>query len=154
MTISRDDYFKAYAGHPEITPEIEANADDLLERVNALRAEAAADGVPMPTNPKTGTPISGDKNGGFRPQACPVGAPASPHKQGNGVDNYDPHRSLASWCMAHLDRLAAHGLYMEDPRWTPTWTHLQRVAPRSGKVVFIPSTEPALAGNPPAWGTA
>lgn len=34
--------------------------------------------------------------------------------------------------------LVKHDLYLEDPDYTPTWTHLQSVPPRSGKRIFIP----------------
>lgn len=144
-------YFKAYAGHPDITPEIEAAAQAMLNKVNELREMAAGDGVAFKVNPDTGTHISGQKNGGFRPQDCPIGAAKSAHKIGRGVDNYDPDRRFASWCLAHPDELKACGLWMEDPRWTPSWVHLQDYAPGSGKLVFIPSSAPALAPNPKVW---
>jgi len=158
--ISLADYFKAYAGYPEITPEIEANAADLLAKHGALMAYAVADGWKPQVNPVTGTMVSGDQNGGWRPQACPIGAPDSTHKKGKAVDTHDPGRRLASWCMANLDRLRDLGLYMEDPRWTAWkkggggWVHLQSVPPRSGKLVYIPSTADAIAGNPAPWGAA
>lgn len=151
MTITASDYFAGYPGHPGITDEMHDNAEDLLDRVNALRSEAEADGVVFQTNPKTRTYVSGERNGGWRPQDCTIGAPSSAHKQAKGVDSYDPERRFASWCMAHHDRLKAHGLVMEDPRWTPSWTHLQSKPVASGMIAFVPSTDPAIAGAPPAW---
>lgn len=143
------DYFK---GWPALrTPELEGNADGLIEKVNALRAEAAADGVAFKRNPVTGTFISGERNGGIRPRDSKVGSDKSTHKDGHGVDSADVDRRFASWCMAHPERLVAYGLHMEDPRWTPTWVHLQDVPPKSGKVIYIPSAAPALADWPPEW---
>lgn len=158
--ITRDDYFKAHAGSPEITPAIEANADALLSAVAALLAYAVADGWAPQINPETGTMVAGQQNGGFRLSGTTVGAAGSKHKTGQAVDIHDPGRQLASWCMANLDRLRDLGLHMEDPRWTAWknggggWVHLQSVPPGSGKLVFIPSTADAIAGNPPAWSAA
>lgn len=156
-----DDYF---AGHPALrTPEFEANAAGLLVKVNPLRAQAEADGVIFTINHYTGSYISGTGNGGIRPGDSKVGLPLSNHKTGHGVDNHDgPKRMFQSWCMAHRDRLSFYGLYMEDPRWCVTlnenkeivgsWVHLQDVPPHSGRVVYIPSTDPPLAEFPPVWG--
>lgn len=151
MTITLDDYFAAYAGHSEITAEMQAFAADLLDRVNALREEAEADGVVFQLNPATGTYISGQRNGGWRPSDCPIGAPSSAHKQAKGVDNFDPTRRFASWCMAHHDRLRHHGLTMERPEWTPTWVHLQSRPVASGVVAFVPSKDPPMVGPVPVW---
>lgn len=151
INITLAEYLGPYANHPDATPEVRANAQTMLARVNALYAIAARDGVPLPDNPNTKSGVSGSGNGGFRPRACPVGAPSSTHKDGNGVDRYDPSRAFAAWCLSHQDVLASMGLHMEDPRWTPTWVHLQDVPPRSQRIVYIPSTAPALAAAPPAW---
>lgn len=125
----------------------------MLDVVNDLYDRASQDGCDLPDNPKTGSGVSGSGNGGFRPHDCPVGASDSQHKQGRAVDRYDPHRQFASWCMAHLDELEKRGLHMEDPRWTPSWVHLQDVPPHSGKTVYIPNSDPALAGDPPEWNS-
>ena len=57
-------------------------------------------------------------------------------------------RDLAHWCMVSQDFLETIGLWMEDPRWTPTWAHLQTVPPASGKRIYIPSVHPPLCGMP------
>jgi len=136
MTIATQDYFKAYAGHAEITPAIEANADNLLEKVNALLEECIANGWIPRVNPATGTLISGQMNGGFRPQACPVGAPTSSHKTGEGVDIADVGNALDG--MIDDDMLERHGLYRESPEDTQNWVHLSTRAPRSGRRTFKP----------------
>jgi hypothetical protein len=63
MIINSDDYFKAYAGHPEITDRIIANAAELLTLVNDLLNCAIEEGVTLHKNPATGTFVSGQDNG-------------------------------------------------------------------------------------------
>lgn len=151
--ITATDYFGRYAEHDDATAERRYHATALLDVVNDLLEAAAADGCDLPENPTTGSQISGSGNGGFRPQDSKVGAGGSKHKDGRAVDIYDPARQFASWCLAHPKELEKRGLYMEDPRWTPTWVHLQDVPPGSGKLVFIPSATPALAAAPAKWET-
>lgn len=149
--ITLTQYLGPYVNHPDITLAIRANALQLLNAVYTVHTLAEMDGCKLPINPVTGSRVSGSGNGGFRPQDCKVGASNSTHKLGQGVDTYDPEREFASWCLAHLDVLQTHGLHMEDARWTPTWVHLQSVAPGSGRTVYVPSSAPALAGLPPVW---
>lgn len=129
----------------ESTAAVRIAAGDLLVSVNELLDAAAAEGVDLLINPATHSHVSGQGNGGYRPPWVRVGAPASKHRTGHAVDIYDPHRELAAWCIAHQDRLVECGLAMEDPRWAPTWTHLQDLLPGSGKHVFVPSSDPPLA---------
>lgn len=153
MLVTLGEYLGPYKQHKDVTPLVLANAGLLLRRVNRLYELAMADGVNLQVNPATYSRISGSGNGGFRPRDTSVGSPTSTHKDGQGIDTYDPRREFASWCLAHQDQLKIIGLYMEDPRWTPTWVHLQSVPPKSGKLVYVPSTEPALAAAPAAWDT-
>lgn len=147
-------YLGPYAEHVDASAAVRAAAARMLEKVNRIHALAEADGHVFPTNPATGSRVSGRGNGGFRPQDCEVGSPNSPHKLGRGVDTYDPQRSFARWCLRNLARLEAEGLYMEDPRWTPTWVHLDDRGPKSGRRVFVPSSSPALAQALPEQATA
>lgn len=131
------------------------NAQCLLGSVNRLLDEAHADDCyGYWIDPDTGTQISGSKggsgDGGFRTSDSKTGAKSSKHRDANAVDVYDPGRKLAQWVNDHKDRLAHHGLYCEDFRWTPTWCHFQRVPPGSGKRIYIPSNTPPLA--PPIKG--
>ena len=151
--ITSAQYFGPYVNHPDATAEIRYHAVGLLDVVNDMLEHAAADGVDFQPNPHTGCSVSGNGNGGFRPRDCTVGADNSQHKNGRAVDVYDPQRQFASWCMAHPTEMAKRNLHMEDPRWTPSWVHLQDVPPNSGRLVFIPSMSPALAKAPPVWGT-
>jgi hypothetical protein len=153
VEITLAQYFGPYLSHPDATPEAKANAAALLAKVNDLYAHATLDGCTLSTNPATDSGVSGAGHGGFRPRDCAVGAPSSTHKTGHGVDRYDPQRQFAAWCLAHPIELAKRGLHMEDPRWTPTWVHLQDVPPSSGRIVYIPSSSPALAKAPADWET-
>lgn len=134
--INSTDYFKAYAGHKGITPAIMENAMSLLVQVNAMLEECAGNGWEPKTNPATGTLISGQDNGGWRPQECPIGAPMSSHKQGRGVDIYDPDGDLDNLITDGM--LEAHGLYREHPDCTAGWVHLTDRAPGSKRRTFWP----------------
>jgi hypothetical protein len=133
--ITLSDYFAAYAGHPGITAEHRASAEMLLVQVNALLVEIVAGGrADLDRNPKTGTLISGEKNGGWRPKNCTEGTENSSHKEGKGVDIYDADGDLDAAC--NDDLLARHGLYREHPAQTRGWLHLTNRAPRSGRRTF------------------
>ncbi|MBP8282586.1 MAG: hypothetical protein KAX46_01510 [Chromatiaceae bacterium] len=133
--ITLSDYFATYAGHGGITAEHRANAEVLLVKVNGLLTELVAIGAAkLDINPKTGSLISGSKNGGWRPRDCPEGADNSSHKEARGVDVYDADGDIDK---ALTDaRLAKHGLYREHPSQTRFWCHLTDRAPRSGKRTF------------------
>ena len=72
------------------------------------------------------------------------------HLKGLGIDLREaPGRALARFCLRNLDLLAELELWMEDPRWTPTWVHLQAGAPGSNDRIFIPSSAPPLVAALP-----
>lgn len=130
------DYLGEWFDHPDVTKEIRANAEELLDRVNALLLEADAHEVELIENPATGTYVSGSQYGGFRPQSCTIGAVYSAHKQGQAVDIYDPHNALDNWISDGI--LAKFDLYREAPTATRGWCHLGTRATRSGKRTFLP----------------
>jgi len=136
--ITLEQYFGVYGDSPDLTPERRENANLLLSCVNQLMVQAEADGILFPVNPKTGSQISGETLGGFRPQNAPVGAPKSNHKNGLAVDIYDPSGKIDAWCIACIPVLRDAGIYIEHPDKTPGWSHWQCVAPRSGIRVFMP----------------
>jgi hypothetical protein len=142
--ITLEQYAGPYLAHVDLTLERRSAAIDLLGAVNAVLAMAEADGVEFERNPNTRTLISGNGNGGFRPQACPIGAANSAHKQGQGIDIAEVlGRRFARWCLANQTRLQQAGIRaMEDPRWTPLWVHLQTRSTSSGRFVFIPDNTP------------
>lgn len=110
----------------ECTAQVMDNAEALLLRVNrALDVYGYTPRV----------------NSGWRPKAINAsvgGAQNSHHVTGCAVDLGDPDGILKRWCASHLDVLEQCGLWMEEPRSTPTWVHWQSVAPASGNRVFIP----------------
>lgn len=110
----------------DLNPEIIANAQDLVGRLNLLAKEH-----PLPR-----------VTSGWRPPsinaATPGAAKRSNHMIGNACDLHDPNGDMDAWCMANLDVLERIGLWLESPASTPGWCHLQRVPPRSGKRVFMP----------------
>lgn len=62
----------------------------------------------------------------------------SKHLAGAAADLADPEGILSDWALSNLKVLENIGLWMEDPNYTPGWVHVQMMAPRSGKRVFIP----------------
>ena len=130
------DYFGKFANHPDLTDERRAHSIILLDRVNSMLDEAFRFDVDLIDNPHTGTLISGQQYGGFRPQDCPQGAPTSSHKEGRGIDIYDPHNALDNWITDA--RLEQFKLYREKPLATPGWCHLTDRPPKSGRRSFLP----------------
>lgn len=65
-------------------------------------------------------------------------AVGSKHLAGAAADIYDPEGILGKWCLDNLKALERIGLWMEHPDYTENWVHVQIMAPRSGKRVFIP----------------
>lgn len=136
--ITFEQYVGPWAKSPDWTTERQAHAVKLLQIVSDLQKEMEDANVVFYMNPKTCSQVSGEVFGGFRPQVCPVGAVHSTHKEGLAVDIYDPHDQIDTWCMAHQDRLAEHGIYIEHPDSTPHWCHMTIKAPGSGHTVFYP----------------
>lgn len=126
--ISKVQYVGSYAKSQDLTPNVLANIDMLLKKVNSLMQVGMADGVMFRVNPETKSQISGQKNGGFREQCCTIGAPASAHKQGMAIDLYDPFNQIDSWLMQSPIAKVAYedlGFYFEHPDATNGWSHWQ-----------------------------
>jgi len=136
--ITIEQYAGVHAACDDWTPERQRNAAVLLGRVNALIAEMQADGVDFPTNPATGSLVSGQTFGGFRPQSCKQGASNSAHKEGQAVDLYDPEGLIDAWLLANTDALKRHDLYIEHPSATNGWSHWGTRKPGSGNRIFYP----------------
>lgn len=135
--ITLDDYFAGYPASTEIQDKHRIAAAELLARVNALLQEAEDEGgVEIESNPYTLTNVSGIRDGGWRPQACPTGAPNSAHKAGMAVDVYDPSNKLDKWITDEI--LEKYNLYREHPSATPRWCHLSTRRPSSGRRTFFP----------------
>jgi len=134
--ISLNDYFGPWGDCDDATPERRQCAEIMLDKVNALLLDAEAHGVELRINPDTETLVSGGQYGGFRPQACTIGASDSAHKEGRAVDVFDPVNALDNWISDAI--LEHHGLYREMPLATRWWCHLSDRAPDSGRRTFQP----------------
>lgn len=140
--ISIADYFGKYGkSHKDVTPGRYANAQRLLVKVNSLMTIASANGIEFTINPKTNSQVSGDTNGGFRPQDCKIGAPQSAHKQGLAVDIYDPKGEIDEWLNHSKEAREAIrdlDMYFEAMSATVGWSHWSILKPASGKRFFFP----------------
>ena len=112
----------------ELSEELRANALLTVTRANALLKRAHVPGIVI--------------NSGWRPRAInatiPNATPRSKHLTCQAIDLKDEGDALDAWCMAHLGVLESLGLWLEHPDATPGWCHLQIIAPRSGRRVFMP----------------
>lgn len=132
--ISKDNYFRGRDKEfpDELNEEILGNAARTLDLVNELLERAGRTDIHA-------------VNSGWRPQsvndATSNAAKGSRHLTAEAVDLPDVGRGLARWCCDNVDVLVEIGLWMEDPRWTPTWVHLQTCPPGSGHRIFIPSAK-------------
>lgn len=69
------------------------------------------------------------------------GAKKSNHMSCLACDFLDKDGALDMFCISNLDALKECGLYLEHPKWTLGWCHLQVIAPSSKSRVFIPSKQ-------------
>ena len=135
--ITLEDYVGPHAGSEDWNQERIDNAVEWLRRVNRLiDAMVARKLCSFRINPSTGTMISGQTFGGFRPQDCPQGAPNSSHKDAKGGDLYDPKNEIDTALTDAL--LVEFDLYRESPGATTGWVHLTTRAPKSGHRSFLP----------------
>lgn len=111
----------------ELTGELRANARDIVRRVNRLLQRAG---------------MMRKVTSGWRPAALnatvPGAASGSKHISCLAIDLEDRDGALDAWCMANLPVLEELGLWLEHPRATRGWCHLQTRPPRSGNRVFEP----------------
>lgn len=109
----------------EIDIVTKRNLEDLIRKVNALGYEPAMRASSCLRSIKDQQRIN--------PKAM-----GSSHLYGCAVDIADPDGKLAKWLNAHNELLGRRGLWMEDPRYTKGWVHLQTYAPKSMNRVFVP----------------
>ncbi len=138
MIITLDQYVGHYKNHSDFTPDRQRNATQWLVKANLLLTHIAADKVELRTNPKTNSIISGENDGGFRPQLCKTGALHSNHKEGLAGDIYDPLGTLDIWCLCNEKILIDVGIWLEHPLTTEGWSHWQIVPPASGRRYYLP----------------
>lgn len=126
MTVSKAQYLGIYAKSKDLTPARLANVDRLLKASNRLMQFCQSHGVDFKVNPKTGSCISGETNGGFRPQDCKIGSPKSGHKEALCIDFYDPVGEIDTFLMTNPEAQALAkelGFYFEHPSATIGWSH-------------------------------
>ena len=133
--ISMDEILMGRANFQDLSPELQANGNALLTAVNAFRTEY---GIPMIVT------------SGYRLDADNVaagGAKNSAHMTLQACDFRDSDGALFEFIKKDPTILDRCGLWMEDPRWTSNWVHLQ-VRPASVRV-FLPYSDgrPATAPN-------
>lgn len=120
--------YPARAMHDECTEEVQENASELARRVNALLLDFFKIWL----------------SSGFRTttanQSTQGAAKKSNHMKGLAIDLATLGFYLKTDYEINKDKslLVKHDLYLEDPEYTKTWTHLQSAPPASGKRVFIP----------------
>lgn len=123
----------------EFTLEVKTNAEQTVEKVNALLSALQDDGLQIEKN-RQGSII----HSGWRPAMIngqtKNAAPKSKHITGQACDLYDPEGAIDDFMMSGIGQatLARLGLWIEHPSATKGWAHVQTVAPRSGQRVFYP----------------
>lgn len=120
--ITRVEVLKGRDDAYPLTPELEANLERLLIAANKLRA---AWGKPMIIN-------SGYRPGHYNSDIG--GAPNSTHITCEAIDIHDMTGDLKAFCTPEM--LESCGLWMESPKSTPTWAHVD-IKPRANRI-FIP----------------
>lgn len=128
--ISKEDYFmgRDVSCSTELTVEILHNAAQLLKVVNEFLTELGI--------------TSAKVSSGWRPASInskvPNAAKRSLHMTGMAIDIKDDG-TLSKLILDNLDKLKQHNLWMEDPKHTIGWVHLDLGSrtPRE-KNIFIP----------------
>jgi hypothetical protein len=131
MKITTPEYLMGRDKQEPLSPQQQTNMAELLRRVNALMAEVRL------LLPAFRTAVSS----GYRPPSVNRrvgGAPNSAHLTCEAVDVRDMGGTLGKFLSKRQDLLLKHDLYMEDPKVTTTWVHLQTRPTRSGNRVFKP----------------
>lgn len=144
--ITRDKYLKGrdkqYSKEWNLRPELEDNMNKTISIVNAFLKDIGVDWDVQVSS-------------GWRPQAInnatKGAAVQSNHTKCLAVDIVDIHpHPLMTLILDNLDKAEKHGVYFEDFRATASWVHIQIVAPKSGKRIFVPNSNPFQAPN--KWG--
>ena len=117
----------------DLSEDLQKNLEELLKRVNLFRQKY---GKPMYVNSGLRSADHNAKIGGSK---------GSAHMTCEAVDFRDNDGKLFEFIKNNPSILEECDLYLEDPRWTPTWIHLQTRKPGSGNRVFLPYRDkPAL----------
>lgn len=111
----------------DLSSELQANANTIVPRANDLLSRF---GEYRNCNSGYRTPEDQMR---INPKA-----PASKHTICAAIDLEDKDRKLTEFCLNNLEILQEIGLWMEENSSTPTWVHVQCIAPLSGHRIFIP----------------
>lgn len=124
------------------TPTIDANLQELLEKLNKIRAEYK---VPMIITSglrsmEDHLRIYAEKNkklkdAGENEIKVPLG---SNHLYGLAADISDKDGQFWNWIQTQTQLIEDLDLYFEAKSASPTWTHVQIRAPKSNKRIFNP----------------
>ena len=121
------DYIMGRDKEYTLTPALEANAEETVDKINSL-LDAFGEQRKV--------------RSGWRPpevnQATPNAAPKSKHMTCEACDLDDPEGDLDEWALEHPEILQQIGLWQEHPSATKSWAHFQIVPPKSGNRVFYP----------------
>ena len=110
-----------------LTKELEENLERLYVAVNCLRTLSG-----MPFQIPSGLRSKKEQEH-INPKHM-----GSAHLLGLACDIYDPDGKIWDWCISNIPTLEKLSIYLEDRKATPTWVHVQLLAPRSGKRIFLP----------------
>lgn len=124
--VSLYDYLQGRATLATLPPELVANANTLIPKINGL----------LEAIKKSPTVTSGYRTASINVSAG--GSKNSAHLTCEAIDLADPDGSLGKLLLNNPALLETHDLYMEHPTATPTWVHLQTRRTKSGKRVFYP----------------
>lgn len=113
------------------TPEIDANLNTLLERINIIRKEYNTPMIVtsgLRSNEQQNELIKQGKSNAYK----------SKHLSGEAVDILDDNGEVKKFLLKNPDILETACLWCEAFNYTPDWVHFQIVPPASGRRFFIP----------------
>lgn len=126
--ISMQEVLQNRAKFEDLSPEMQANGADLINKLNKFRE---AYGIPMVVS--SGLRLLADN-------IAAGGATHSAHMTLNAVDFHDIDGKLFDFIKADPTILDRCNLWMEDARWCPNWIHLQNRP--ANERIFIPNSTP------------
>lgn len=138
MTFTEDSVLMGRVKKEELTDEQKANLAILVDRMQKLLSAYGRNVIITSgyRSPEMNANLKG-------------AAPKSKHMICAAVDISDVDGNFMKWILDNLALCQQLGLYMEDFRWTPSWVHLQIIAPTSKKRIFVPNSSQPQA--PQRW---
>lgn len=127
--ITMQEILMGRANFLDLPEDIQKNGEVLLTALNQFRKEY---GKPMYVSSGYRSPFINQNTKGASKTSAHMSLQACDFKDNGELFEFikkDP---------AVLERC---NLYMEDPRWTPTWIHLQIRKPASGNRIFLPYSD-------------